>query len=363
MDSRCLADEIGQVFQDGYDGWRIEPLTHNTANEVTRGIWRVVKDDRSAVLKVLGRGDAGHVGWRASEDPRHWNFWRREAHVYTDGLAGSWRGSGIVAPRLLAAVERDNGEIALWTEDVRGEPGTTWTVRRHALLGHQLGLAQGRAGEIDRPWLSRSFIREYIASKNTSETAIGEVLDDDEAWSHPLVRENFPPELRGEMIRLHRDREWFLRTLESLPRVFSHLDLWPSNVLARGDESVLVDWAFAGDGAIGEDVGNHVPDSVFDLFLDAAALPELDHAVYGAYLRGLREAGWSGDERLVRLGVCASAVKYDWLVPLMLRNAGGRQLDYGGGRTVPAARRYRERGAAMMFLAGWADEARRLGGF
>ncbi|GAA3507629.1 hypothetical protein FHR32_007399 [Streptosporangium album] len=42
--------------------------------------------------------------------------------------------------------------------------------------------------------------------------------------------------------------------------------------------------------------------SVFDLFLDAATPPELDHAVYGAYLRGLREAGWSGDERLVRLG-------------------------------------------------------------
>lgn len=359
VDSPHLPDEIAQVFQGTRDGWRAEPLTHNTANAVTRGIWRVVSGDRSAVLKVLSRGDAAHQEWRASEEPRHWNYWRREAHVYADALSEAWKGSGIVAPRLLAVIERDDGDIALWTEDVRGEPAGTWSVRRHELLGHQLGLAQGRAGRIDRPWLTSSFIRDYTGSK----TMVGELLDDDAAWSHPLVRENFPPRLRDEMTRLYRDREWFLKTLESLPRVFSHLDLWPNNVMARGDESVLVDWAFAGDGAIGEDIGNHIPDSVFDLFLDAATLPELDHAVYGAYLRGLREAGWSGDERLVRLGVCASAVKYDWLVPLMLRNAGAEQVDYGGGRTVSATRRYRERGAAMMFLAGWADEARRLGGF
>ncbi len=75
---------------------------------------------------------------------------------------------------------------------------------------------------------------------------------------------------------------------------------------------------------------------------------------------GLREAGWRGDERLVRLAVCASAIKYDWLVPAMLRAVDREQLDYGGARPVEAARRYRERGQTMMFLAGWADEARRL---
>lgn len=37
-----------------------------------------------------------------------------------------------------------------------------------------------------------------------------------------------------------------------------------------GGESVLVDWAFTGDGALGEDVGHHIPDSVFDPFLPAA---------------------------------------------------------------------------------------------
>ncbi|MCX5188091.1 hypothetical protein [Streptomyces sp. NBC_00268] len=143
--------------------------------------------------------------------------------------------------------------------------------------------------------------------------------------------------------------------------VFSHLDQWPANVVSHGPDSVLIDWAFAGDGALGEDLGNYIPDTVWDLFLPAARLPELAAAAYEAHVHGLRESGWRGDERLVRLGMCASAVKYDWLAPLMLARAGeARQLDYGGKGEVSAERRYRERGLAFAFLAGWAAEAREL---
>ncbi|MFI7642158.1 hypothetical protein [Nonomuraea sp. NPDC049400] len=349
-----MEDEISRVL-GGVDAV-VEPLTHNPKNAVTGGIWRVRRGSRSAVLKVLTRRKDGGEGWGHSDDPRHWNYWRREADVYAGGLPGLWAGSGLTAPKLLELVERDDGDLALWTEDVAGRPGTAWDVERHTLFGHQLGLAQGAAGEVERPWLSRSFLRDYLGSKPVPY----ELLEDDAVWRHPLVSENFPPGLRGELVRLHRDREEFLAVLESLPRALCHLDVWPSNVIDRDGESVLVDWAFAGDGALGEDVGNHIPDSVFDLFLPADLLPGLDAAVYGAYVRGLRESGWRGDERLVRLAVCASAVKYDFLAPMMLAGVGQAQLDYGGARPVDAARRYRERGKALMFLMGWADEARRL---
>lgn len=65
--------------------------------------------------------------------------------------------------------------------------------------------------------------------------------------------------------------------------------------------------------------------------------------------------------KVLRLAVCGSAVKYDWLAPLMLEQAGKeRQLDYGGGRSVDAERRYAERGATLAFLTGWLQEAREL---
>lgn len=121
-----------------------------------------------------------------------------------------------------------------------------------------------------------------------------------------------------------------------------------------------LDWSFAGDGAVGEDIGNLVPDSVFDLFVPAARLPELEQAAVTGYLAGLADAGWDGDTDAVRLAIWASAIKYDWLTPWMLERAAQQQVDYGGDRPVDAARRYRERGATLAFLAVWAQRARAL---
>ncbi|WP_234311777.1 aminoglycoside phosphotransferase family protein [Streptomyces griseus] len=335
---------------------RFEPLTHNPRNGVTRGVWRVRAGDRSAVLKILTRTKETDERWAASDDPRHWNHWRREAHVYESGLAQVWQPYGVRAPRLLARVDRADGDVALWLEDVPGESATRWALDRHVEHARRLGAAQGAVGAVGRPWLSRRFLRDYIGTNVLGQ----ELLDDDEAWRQPLVRDHFAPGLRRDMVRLHHDREWFLQIMEALPRTFCHLDMWPANVRSDGPDSVALDWAFAGDGALGEDLGNHLPDSVFDLFLPAADLPAYAAKAYDAYVEGLRHSGRQVDERFVRLAVCASAVKYDWITALMLARAGQEQLDYGGARTVSAELRYRERGLVLAFLADWASEARTL---
>src|SRR5438270_822352 len=75
----------------------------------------------------------------------------------------------------------------------------------------------------------------------------------------------------------------------------------------------------------------------FDHFVDAEKLPDLESAVFAAYTEGLGAAGWNGDPRLVELGMCASAVKYDWLTPFMLGSASAeRQFRYGGSEEIDA---------------------------
>lgn len=332
--------------------------THNPKNGVTAGVWTVSAGEKHAVLKVLTRRKETEAHWAASEDPRHWNYWRREAHVYESGLAQVWRPYGIRAPRLLACVERADGDVALWLERLRGRPATRWRVQSHAEHARRLGVAQGAVGETpDQPWVSRGFLREYVGSKTLGQ----ELLDDDEAWQQPLIRDHFSPGLRKDMVRLHHDREWFLYIMETLPRALNHLDHWPANLRTTGRNSALFDWSFTGDGALGEDIGNYIPDTFFDLFLPASRLPELASAVYEAYVEGLREGGWRGDERLVRLGVCASVVKYDWITGLMLARASEEQhVGYGGAHAVSPEHLYRERGLVLAFLAGWAAEAREL---
>ena len=119
---------------------------------------------------------------------------------------------------------------------------------------------------------------------------------------------HFSPSLRAGLLRLRANRERLLSLSEGLPRTVCHLDVWPNNLIRRpSGEVVLLDWAFTGDGALGEDVGNLIPDSVLDLLFPHDALDELDARLTRAYVRGLRDAGSDVDERIVRLGICASA--------------------------------------------------------
>ncbi len=347
--------------------WSEETLTHNANNAVTAGIRRIRVGSLSTILKVVSPpgGRATSEEWNASEDPLHWNYWEREALAYEQGVTSAYSAAGIFGPRLLALNRLPNGEISLWLEDTQSEdnsvPGTRWSTEDYRRFAYGLGLAQGRiaitASALDHPWLTRRFMRDYVLSKRVDR----DILYSDEAW-RPLVRDNFPDGLRRKLIRLHEERERFFTLMECLLRTLCHLDVWPNNLFAGRDGTfTLVDWSFVGEGALGEDIGNLVPDSVFDLFVPARKLAILDRELFGGYLSGLWQAGWDGDERLVRLGMCASAVKYEWLGPLMLQRASNAsQLDYGGRKTVDAQRLYAERGIALAFLASWAEEARAL---
>jgi len=326
-------------------------LTHNPLNGVTAAVWR--RGD--VVYKVLTRRRDAPEAWAASDEPRHWNYWRREALVYQSGLAERL---GLGAPRALEVTNTEQGDIELRLEYVDGRHAGALTVDDLGAAAESLGRAQGGSDLPVHPWLSRRFLREYSGSRDVP----WHLLALDEAWSQPLVAEYFSVGLRAELLRLHERREWLLGLMETLPRTICHLDVWPQNLVRRPDGRVVfLDWAFVGDGALGEDVGNLVPDCVFDLLLPYGMLDELDTTLTAAYLRGLRDAGWRGDDRLVRLGICASAVKYDWLTARCLDQARAeRQLDYGGHHPVDADARFAARAAGLGLLARWVREAEQL---
>jgi Ser/Thr protein kinase RdoA (MazF antagonist) len=223
-----------------------------------------------------------------------------------------------VGPACLGA-DISGGEAVLLLEWVTGEPGEAWAVTSYGQAAEALGRAQAPflLGRRRPPfsWLSERFLREYSSEKPVA----WELLDDDDAWAHPVVRQTFPAGLREGVLFVHAHRERLYQISESLPRTVCHLDFWPKNLFRRpGGEIAVIDWSFAGDGAVGEDVGNLVPDSVFDHFVTADQMPGLEQVVYEGYLRGLRASGWDDDPRLVQLGMWSSAVKYDWLAALTL---------------------------------------------
>jgi hypothetical protein len=337
------------------------PLRHNPLNSVTAAIERVSDAAGSTrirkELRAPGVDTDDADRWAASIDPRHWNYWRREAAAYQDDeLRRSLAGTGLDMPAG-QVVEHDDG-ATLWLEDVSGTAGTSFALDDHIAVAAGLGRWQA-SGPMRSAWESRRFLRDYSAAMTRPSVRL---VDDDEAWVHPLIRETWPSGLRAGWLRLLAHRDDLLAVMETLPRTRCHLDVWVSNEIRRpAGHVVLVDWAFAGDGAVGEDVGNHIPDATFDLFWPADDIGELDAACFAAYLGGLREAGWDGRDEDVRLGVVASCVKYTWLLPLMLEQA-TRDEHRAYHQPADAYDLYRRRGLTFAHLVDWCDEAlRRIG--
>ena len=340
-----------------------DELPHN--RWLSPGVWRVrTREGQLAVLKYTrsdrSSGDTPmDAHWTARDhDPRRWTFWCRESLAYQNHLAGDYDGSGIRAPACLG-VDVTDSESVLLLEWVTGEPGEAWPVPSYGQAAEALGRAQAPflLGRAVPPfaWLSNRFLREYSSEKQVT----WELLDDDDAWAHPLVRESFPSGLREAVLFVHSHRQRLYQISESLPRTLCHLDFWPKNLFRRPQgEIVVIDWSFAGDGAVGEDVGNLVPDAVFDHFVTADQMQRLEQAVYQGYLGGLRAAGWDDDPRLVRLGMWSSSVKYDWLAPFTLAQVRQeRQYRYGGVGEIDPAFKFRERSRALLFNARWARQA------
>jgi len=246
--------------------------------EATVGVWRVQAGDDSAVLKVVAQVEAEDSRWPAAPEPEHPYYWRREPLVYESGLLGRLA-AGLRAPRCRAVVERADGSVALWLEDV--PPSPPWSVDQLAGLAHCVGVTQaGFAADLpSHEWIGRGWLREYLRLHDAPD-----------------------PELEAVLARL-----------EAAQQTFSHLDLHPGNVLG-GEASVVIDWAHCGVAPLGSDPGVLVADGVADEVLAPELADDATREVLSAYLAGLRDAGWRGrDEDVSYVFLRGTALRLSWL--------------------------------------------------
>jgi hypothetical protein len=352
--SRIPFDYVGAMRPDQ----TYEALLHNEGNAATGGIWRVVDQSGSRILKVArppSTEPTGTPAWQTSDEPTHWNYWQREVLAYTTGYAATvYADAGVAAPALLDVCRRADGSVELWLADARGTPGMSWPVPRLANFARQLGAAQARW--VDRvpetPWLSRGWLAQYLRNG----PARGVWISGDEHWNHP-VGTAWPVEVREQLRRLWAQRDLALAATQAFPRTVCHLDVWPSNLIEDGAHTVLLDWSFTGEGGIGEDAANLIVDSVADGLMDTALLPDIADAVIDGYLAGLRDGGWAGSPDTARRAVVAfGAAKYCWFAPLTLgrviRDGAFGHPQYGRDASGEAALQ-RLRGLVSL-LADWA---------
>jgi hypothetical protein len=304
---------LGTPTANVHGGWSLSRLGDGGGR--TAGVYHLTGQARdsgvdlpwSVVLKVLpAAGEAA---------PQSWQYPPREALAYRSGLLATVP-AGIEAPRCLGVAERPDRTTWLWLEAVVDEQPGPWSLDRHARAAHRLGQFNGvyLVGEplLDAAWLDHRMIRDQV---KTAGPAVAELDHLTGPMAPPLVRRFYPPPVVDALRWLWDEREALFGALERLPRTLCHRDAHRRNLFARVgpdgvEQLVAIDWAYVGHGAVGEEVAGMVLSNL-GLFEAPGITPqELDRACFAAYREGLRDAGWTGHARSVRLGYTAAALRY-----------------------------------------------------
>ena len=225
-------------------------------------------------------------------------YWKREFEIYRSGILADMPAESFEAPRILALEERDDA-CWIWMEDIEDIKGD-WTLADFADVAGRLGRLNGawlaQALPPAAPWLASNWHAAIVPALSDTFSRLDELLD------HPLASATLPRPAKAEIEEIWRDRAIFIKALRQLPQTFCHYDAFRRNVLFREADAVLLDWALAGVGAIGEDLVSLVAVSLYYEGYTAAYAAELDALVFASYIAGLRQAGWRGDEQLARIG-------------------------------------------------------------
>ena len=287
--------------------WSVNPIHSGDGQGL--GVYRFVGsgEDRgnpvgwSIILKVFGAPGAGG-------EEGDWNYWKREAMAYSSGLLDDLPG-GMAALRCLGVEELAEGIVRLWLEDVAPAYDAPWSLDRYALAARHLGHLNGaylvERSLPDVPWLSKDWLRGWVGANEAAMDHFKRALQ------HPLVRRVYPEGVAGSFLRLWTEREQFLDRLDRLPHTLCHLDAFRRNLLDRrlsdgSEQTLALDWAFVGKGALGEELGPLIQASTEFFEAEGIATQELEEAAFRGYLEGLTDAGWSDDARVVRFGYAAS---------------------------------------------------------
>ena len=278
-----------------------------------------------------------------------------------EALSGS-----LVAPRVLGAAEPTSSTAWIALEDLRQLDDRPWPLARFGTVARHLGAFNG-AYLVEQtlpadPWLSRDWLRRWTGPAVPGLKHFPCVAD------HARVRQIFSDQQIAELLRFWDARPAFYDALDALPRTLCHRDIFPPNVCvrrtARGEQSVAIDWAFTGPGAIGEDLAPLVGASLTFCEADPTMAVELEQHCLDGYLDGLHAAGWHGARDDVRFGYLAALVlRYgvgalDIIATIALDETVARWLAQRMRRSADTTTKDRE--AMLRFLLPRIAEAQRL---
>lgn len=284
--------------------WELEPLRGGFGSAVGGTVlYRVIvhtakSQSVSLVLKVLYE--------RSGEAPASPYYWKREYEVYRSGLLDGMPDNTFSSPRIYDLQDFIDS-CWIWMEDIE-DSKDDWTLDDFRDVAARLGRFNGA-------WLTGRAAPSFAWLCHNWHAAIVPALEAtfenlDAMLESPLARAALPLEAKDEIMAIWHDRHLFQDALAQLPQTLCHTDAFRRNILHREDDVVLLDWALASVGALGEELVCLVAVSLYYQEFSAEYADQLDKAVFAGYVEGLRQAGWTDDPMLARIGYsCAMALR------------------------------------------------------
>ena len=326
LDNDRLTPIVRQVVEDGsadVQSWSIGSLTGGHSNQATCRVSGVASvggksQPWSVFLKQISAPDEDQPG-------KEGDGWRREVLLYEENVLDQMP-AGLSAPQCYLNEKTSPTEHWLWCELIEGVHGREWQLPRFIQAARHAGqLNGGYLTDTPLPvanWLGIGRIEEGLSLVRQHLDVLRDHRDDAQ------IRRFYSPETIDGIYAIYDTHEDWLRSIAELPVAFGHLDANGRNLIARDEgavqQTIAIDWEFAGIAPIGEELTYLVGGSLLWLFTGRRdQMRQLASECYDAYLTGLRDAGWDGEADQVRLGFTALmaiqfGLRYGLVAPVYL---------------------------------------------
>ena len=317
----------------------------------------------SLILKVVHHSGTEPID---RSQPSNQRYWKREPLVYQSGFLRQLKGQ-LVAPRCFDVIQYADNEFWLWLEDAGEAEPVRWSTERYRLIAGHIGQFTGE-GLQNKAWLTNSWLGKDLHRAQAHEMQSIFVEQLPRVQRDPLVQRFLPTDTTQRIMALWHDREIFFATLDRLPQTVCHRDachvnLFPRQALDGAIQTVAIDWEDVAQGAVGEDLVSLVIVSLLSNHIALSDSLEFDALVFEQYLQGLRDRGWTGDPKSVRLGYTAACIRYGLaLVHYIVGFAADekRRSHHQERTSQPIEETANQWAGVYRFILGRTDEARGL---
>lgn len=311
IDPRVLTEVVRKDQNDPcleLQAWDVAPLRPGNVGLSDGGLfcfsgqWGGV--NWSVLLKCI------HLPPENISQQKEWTYLRREILALRSGMLDHLP-SGLRAPRCYSVMDQGNNAW-VWLEHVHESGGKQWTLERFKQTARRLGQFAGAylSGMPlpDYPWMCRQPVTRSIWRKNGWWAEFLDPASTENAWMSPFVQRGLDQSTQTRVLRLLAEKDHILAVNDRLPQVLCHNDahrrnfIWTQSEPGGEEELVAIDWAMVGLGAVGNDLGKIIQNSMLLLDFDPFEADQLDAAGFESYLAGIADTGVSIDPRMVRLG-------------------------------------------------------------